>query len=149
MAGPNIPFVDISELDEIDEDSRRLTPGAALLTIGGARAVAAVVEEFYARLQGDPVTAPVFASVDLPRLKRHQLLMLVKVLGGPDRYTGRDLAAAHAGLAITGETYARVCLYLLTVMHDFKVPMDVLVVAHQVLAAVRDQIVTAPDEPRQ
>jgi len=49
--------------------------------------------------------------------------------GGPDRYDGRDLGVAHAGLAITDDAYQRVSLYLLTVLHDFKVPMDVLQVA--------------------
>lgn len=139
------PSLDASILDEIDEEGRRTTPSAALMTIGGAHAVAAVVEEFYQRLLSDPVTAPYFTSVDLGQLKRHQVLLLVKVLGGPDRYTGRDLAAAHTGLAITGEVYARVCLYLLTIMHEFKVPMDVLVAASQVLSGVQEQIVGGAD----
>ncbi|QSB15842.1 group 1 truncated hemoglobin [Natronosporangium hydrolyticum] len=136
-------FIEPAMLDEIDETARQSTPSAALLAIGGSRAVTAVVEEFYTRLLADPVTAPYFRAVEVDTLKRHQVLMLVKVLGGPDRYTGRDLQTAHAGLGITPEVYARVCLYLLTVMHDFKVPMDILVAANQVLVNVQGQIVTA------
>lgn len=134
-------FIEDSLLNEIDEQGRRDTPTAALMTIGGARAVAAVVDEFYRRLLADPVTAPYFTSVPMDTLKRHQVLMLVKVLGGPDRYQGRDLHSAHAHLHISAEAYTRVCLHLLTVMHDFKVPMDVLVAAEQILASVRDQVV--------
>lgn len=137
-------FMEPSLLDEIDDAGRQSTPTAALMAIGGAHAVAAVVEEFYSRLLADPVTAPYFRSIGMESLKRHQVLMLVKVLGGPDYYTGRDLQTAHAGLGITGEVYARVCLHLLTVMHDFKVPMDILVAANQILASVQDQIVTGP-----
>lgn len=139
-------FMDPTLLDEIDEENRRTTPSSALATIGGARAVAAVVDEFYHRLLTDPVTAGYFADLSLQRLKRHQVLLLVNVLGGPDHYTGRDLGTAHAHLGVTGEVYSRVCLYLLTVMHEFKVPMDVLVAAEQILASVRGEIVTMPSE---
>jgi hemoglobin len=137
-------FIEAPLLDEIDEAAGETTPTGALLSIGGAHAVAAVVEEFYVRLLADPVTAAYFDRVSLNDLKRHQVLLLVKVLGGPDRYSGRQLQAAHAGLGITAEVYARVCLYLLTVMHDFKVPMDVLVATDQILASVQDQIVATP-----
>jgi hemoglobin len=138
-------YIDDSLLDDIDEAGRQSAPTSALMTIGGSRAVAAVVDEFYRRLIDDPVTSPFFGSADLARLKRHQVLMLVKVLGGPDRYTGRDLRTAHADLRITGDIYARVCLHLLTVMHDFKVPMDVLVAANGILLSVADQVVGEPD----
>src|SRR5690606_24394783 len=99
-------FIEDSLLNEIDEQGRRDTPTAALMTIGGARAVAAVVDEFYRRLLADPVTAPYFTSVPMDTLKRHQVLMLVKVLGGPDRYQGRDLHSAHAHLHISAEARA-------------------------------------------
>jgi hemoglobin len=136
-------FVDDSLLAELDEQGRRETPTSALMAIGGARAVAAVVDEFYRRLLSDPATAPYFTSLaNMDGLKRHQVLMLVKVLGGPDRYDGQDLRSAHAHLGIDAEAYSRVCLHLLTVMHDFKVPMDVLVAANQILASVQSQIVT-------
>ena len=134
-------FMDSAVLDEIDQLGKDTTPTAALMTIGGAHAVAAVVDEFYARLLVDPVTAPYFTSLDLEALKRHQVLMLVKVLGGPDRYAGRDLHTAHAALGISDAVYRRVCLYLLLVMHEFEVPVEILVAADQVLASVRDQIV--------
>lgn len=135
-------FMEPATLDDIDAAGRETTPTAALMTIGGAHAVAAVVEEFYSRLLTDPVTAPYFSSIELDTLKRHQVLMLVKVLGGPDRYAGRDLKTAHAALGIHDDVYRRVCLYLLTVMHEFKVPIEILAAADQVLASVRDQVVS-------
>ncbi len=130
-------------LAELDAEANTSSPFVA---IGGAAAVSAVVDEFYARLLADPGTAGFFATLvegdGLARLKRHQVLLLTKVLGGPDRYDGRDLGEAHAGLAITDDAYQRVSLYLLTVLHDFKVPMDVLQVADATLRAVRPQIVS-------
>jgi hemoglobin len=141
----HVTSVGSDQLDQLDEIGRRESPGSALLAIGGAHAVAAVVDEFYTRLLADPATAGYFTGVDLTRLKRHQVLMLVKVLGGPDRYAGRDLAAAHAGLAIGHQTYSRVCLHLLTVMHEFKVPMDILVAANDILRSVASEVVSGQD----
>ena len=130
-------------LAELDAEANASSPFVA---IGGAAAVSAVVDEFYSRLLADPGTARFFATLiegdGMARLKRHQVLLLTKVLGGPDRYDGRDLGAAHADLAITDDAYQRVSLYLLTVLHDFKVPMDVLQVADSTLRAVRPQIVS-------
>ncbi|MGH3417371.1 MAG: group I truncated hemoglobin, partial [Actinocrinis sp.] len=67
-------------------------------TIGGAGAVHAAVDDFYARLLADPRLAPFFAEIDLRRLKTHQRAFLTAALGGAQLYQGRDMAAAHAGL---------------------------------------------------
>lgn len=132
---------------ELDTDARRDTPGSTFLAIGGTAAVSAVVEEFYVRLLADPATAgffePMVAADGLAALKRHQVLLITKVLGGPDRYSGRDLQAAHAHLGVTEDVYNRVSLHLLTVMHDFKVPMDVLVAVDGVLRSVAPLIMNA------
>ena len=141
---------DTALLGQLDAEAQQANPSSAFVAIGGAAAVSAVVDEFYTRLLADPATTefftPLVESDGLSALKRHQVLMLTKVLGGPDRYTGRDLQAAHAHLAITDETHRRVSLYLLTVMHDFKVPMDILQAADGILRSVRPQVVTRPQE---
>ncbi|HMI33836.1 MAG TPA: group 1 truncated hemoglobin [Propionibacteriaceae bacterium] len=62
--------------------------------IGGGSAVSAVVNDFYGRVLGDSQLAPYFEEVDLARLKRHQVLLVTKLLGGPDNYTGRPLDEA-------------------------------------------------------
>ena len=137
----------LAELDAEAAESHATSPFVA---VGGAGAVSAVVDEFYRRLLDDPATAGFFTPLvqedGLARLKRHQVLLLTKVLGGPDRYDGRDLGEAHAGLDITAAAYQRVSLYLLTVLHDFKVPMDVLQVADSTLRAVAPAIVSGSSE---
>jgi hemoglobin len=109
--------------------------------------VSAVVEEFYRRLLADPATAGFFTDLvardGMAGLKRHQVLLLAKVLGGPDRYPGRDLGVAHQGMAITAAAYQRVSLYLLTVMHEFGVPMDILQAADSTLRDVAPAIISA------
>lgn len=109
--------------------------------IGGAPAVTAVVDEFYRRLVVDEQVGHFFERVPLSGLKRHQVLMLTKVLGGPDRYDGRSLDAAHAGLGITDSDYDRVVMHLVDCLTEAGVPDDVLGRAGEVLTAVRPSIV--------
>ena len=63
--------------------------------VGGGPAVSAVVNDFYERVLGDPQLAPYFEGVDLARLKRHQVLLISQVLGGPANYDGRDWLTDH------------------------------------------------------
>jgi hemoglobin len=139
-------FIDSALVDQLDEDAAAFDPASAFARVGGAKAVVAVVEEFYARLLRDPRTAPAFAGLaadeGMAGLKRHQVLMLTQALGGPARYAGRDLGEAHADLAITEDTYRRVCLYLLTTLHDFRVPMEVLTGVDALLRGLAGQIVS-------
>src|SRR5512138_3163153 len=111
---------DTAFLAELDAEASN-DLASPFMMIGGAVAVSAVVEEFYSRLLADPATASFFAPLveanGMSSLKRHQVLMLTEVLGGPDRYAGRPLDVAHAPLNITGDIHRRVSLYLLTVMH--------------------------------
>lgn len=132
---------------ELDAEAERSYSSSPFVAIGGSAAVSAVVDEFYRRLLADPQTAGFFTGLvaddGLAALKRHQVLLLAKVLGGPDRYDGRDLGTAHQGLKIDDEAYRRVSLHLLTVLHDNAVPMDVMVAADAVLRDVAGSIVTS------
>jgi hemoglobin len=133
--------------EELDAEAKASCPNSPFVAVGGSSAVSAVVDEFYRRLLADPSTSGFFASLleadGLPALKRHQVLLLAKVLGGPDRYPGRDLGVAHEGMAITAAAYRRVSLYLLTVLHEFGVPMDILEVADSTLREVGPAIISA------
>jgi hemoglobin len=80
--------------------------------IGGESAVGAVVDDFYGRVLTDPALAPYFDGVDLTRLKAHQRAFVGVALGGPERYEGRGMEAAHKGLRITGDAFDRVVQHL-------------------------------------
>lgn len=111
--------------------------------LGGSTAVTAVIDDFYAHVLDDPPLAPYFDGVELPKLKRHMVVLLTKVLGGPDSYAGRDLHEAHKGLGITDEHYTRVGYYLLGVLWEHGAGVDGLMHMAEVLADVKSQIVTA------
>jgi hemoglobin len=110
--------------------------------IGGNDALKLAVDRFYVAVLGDEQLAPYFEGKDVAAIKRHQVLLLTTILGGPQPYDGRDLGEAHAGLAVTGADYDRTVAHLVTVLQDLGVsgaPMETLQAA---VLGTRDAIVT-------
>lgn len=111
--------------------------------IGGGRAVAGVVDEFYELVLSDPSLAPFFHDVDMARLKRHQVMLISQALGGPVTYDGRALGAAHAGMGINNDHFGRVVGHLVTAMSGAGVTPDVIERVGGALGAAKADIVTA------
>lgn len=80
--------------------------------IGGKAALSAVVDNFYERVLGDQLLAPLFAKTDMKKQRAHQVAFLAAALGGPNEYRGRSMRDAHRGLGITGEHFAHVAQHL-------------------------------------
>jgi len=76
--------------------------------IGGFSTVQALVEDFYERVLRIESLRHYFAGVDMSNLVRHQTDFFCMVLGGPVRYSGRQLREAHRHLSIAGEDFDRV-----------------------------------------
>jgi hemoglobin len=111
--------------------------------VGGADAVTKVVQLFYERVLADPELADYFTGSDMVRLKRHQVLLISQVLGGPAEYDGRDLRDAHAGMQITSDHYARVFGHLVAVLHDAGVDAEIIGRVGSELAGAERDIVSA------
>jgi hemoglobin len=109
--------------------------------VGGQPAIREVVEQFYARVLADEELAPYFVDVDVAQVKRHQVLLLSQVLGGPAGYDGRDLGEAHRGLGITSDHYDKVVGYLVAVLTELGADDDVLEAAGAVVGGVKADIV--------
>ncbi|WBB53137.1 group 1 truncated hemoglobin [Verrucosispora sp. WMMD573] len=114
--------------------------------IGGAAAVKAAVELFYDRVLADAELAGYFAEVDMAGQRRHLALMLTVVLGGPNEYTGRDLASAHQPLNIPVAHYVKVGEHLTATLTQLGVPGDIIADVQAVLAQVQDQVVAGGDQ---
>lgn len=114
--------------------------------IGGAPSVKAAVDDFYVRLVGDPAVAHFFAEIDLQKLKAHQRAFIAAALGGPEVYQGRDMAAAHAGLAIADADFDAVVAHLVDTLAGLGVPPELIGEIGAKLLPLREQIVTAPAE---
>lgn len=111
--------------------------------IGGAPAVSAVVDQFYQRLLEDPTLNHFFTHTDLPRLKRHQVLLISQVLGGPAEYSGRELGQAHEGLNITNDDFNHVVAHLVDVLRKNSVDEDIIARVGEALGAAEKDIVEA------
>jgi hemoglobin len=120
-------------------------PASHYNRIGGAAAVKAAVELFYDRVLADAELAGYFADVDMVGQRRHLALMLTVVLGGPNEYSGRDLASAHQPLNIPVAHYVKVGDHLTATLTQLGVPDDIIVHVQAVLAQVQDQVVAAED----
>jgi hemoglobin len=83
---------------------RTLEPSLTSLyeRIGGAPAVKAAVDVFYGKVLADPHLAPFFGGVDMGAQSAKQRAFLIMAFGGPNAYTGADLARGHAHLVARG-----------------------------------------------
>lgn len=120
------------------------TPASHYDRVGGKPAIREVVEQFYARVLDDDELAPYFTDADVSEVKRHQVLLLSQVLGGPAEYDGRELGAAHRGLGITSDHYDKVVGHLVAVLTDLGADDELLAAAGGVLAGVKADIVENP-----
>jgi hemoglobin len=112
--------------------------------LGGEATVQAVVERFYQLILDDEMLAPYFGDADLRELKRHQVLLLSQVMGGPASYAGRELGEAHAGLGITDRDFTRVAGHLATALDEAGAGGEVIARVSETVEATREQIVTVP-----
>jgi hemoglobin len=87
--------------------------------IGGAPAVAALVDAFYERVLADEELAPFFEDADMARLREMQRMLFTMALGGPDAYEGRPLAHAHRGRGIRREHLQRFVEHLFATLEAF------------------------------
>lgn len=115
--------------------------------IGGAASVKAAVQLFYERVLVDPDLVGYFEKIEMEEQRRHMVLMLTTVLGGPNNYAGRGLPEAHQPLNIPVEHYAKVGGHLIATLTQLGVPADILDDVRGVLASVQDQVVANGNRP--
>jgi hemoglobin len=120
--------------------------------LGGAPAVSAAVEIFYRKMLSDERVARFFDDVDLERQIAKQTGFLTMVLGGPNRYTGKDMRAGHAHLVARGLDDAHVDVVLehlgATLIELGASPAQVAEVA-AIANSVRGEVLGRPASPKQ
>ncbi|GAA3839873.1 group 1 truncated hemoglobin [Sphaerisporangium flaviroseum] len=94
--------------------------------IAGAQVLPDIVQQFYTIVLDDPDLKPYFDDVDMARLRRHMVILLGAILGGPYVYEGRELGEAHKGLGITDEHYGKVVKILVTLLRRNGVGQEVI-----------------------
>jgi hemoglobin len=100
--------------------------GPTLYTrLGGYDAIAAVSDDFIARLAADKQLARFLVGMsDNSKARLRQLVvdLLCQATGGPCVYIGRDMKTSHKGLGITGSDWDISVKALVASLDKFKVP---------------------------
>ncbi len=85
--------------------------------------------------------------IDRVRLQQHMTYFLTAALGGPRRYTGRGMEAAHAGRNITDEAFDRVVGHIVAVLESLRVPAEWIGEIGAAVAPLRGHVVTGRPAP--
>lgn len=117
------------------------TPASHYDRLGGAPTIREAVDRFYALVLADPDLAPFFTDSDVSTVKRHQVLLLSQVLGGPAAYDGRALGEAHRGLGIAETHYDKVVAHLVSVLVGLGADDEAIAAAGAVVSSVKPDIV--------
>src|SRR5262249_26934790 len=115
--------------------------------LGGEPAVRAVVRDFLPRAAKDPKVNfdrggafPLDAQA-VARLEQRLMELVSAVGGGPLKYTGRDMKAAHQGMRITDAEFDALAGHLVASLKKFKVPAKEANELVGAVAATRKDIV--------
>ncbi|MDP1798740.1 MAG: group 1 truncated hemoglobin [Planctomycetaceae bacterium] len=118
--------------------------------LGGEAAVKAVVDDFVARAASNPKVNFTRKGTDtewpatpenVAKLKMHLVNMIGMVTGGPQKYTGRDMKAAHVGMKITNAEFDALAGDLIATLDKFKVPAAEKNELLTIIGSTRDAIV--------
>jgi len=109
---------------------------------GGLRRI---VHDLYPRVLADTVLMGYFKHLgehELSWLRWHMLTFLAIATGGPSKYVGRDLHAAHEHLQITGEAFDRLLGHLAATMRELEVAWEDRQAVLAMVEGQRDAVVT-------
>jgi len=93
--------------------------------IGGYDAIARVVDDFFGRFAADPALTPFLGGLNAAaqgRVRQNFIDYFCSRAGGPCLYNGRDMAAAHEGLAIGAQHFDAVILHIGAALEAQRVP---------------------------
>ena len=111
--------------------------------LGGAKALGPVVDSFYKKVLADNRVNSFFETTDMERQAKKQKAFLSFAFGGPNKYTGKSMADAHAHLVKRGleDLHVDVIIELLgKTLIEFEVPAEKIAEVAAVAESVRDQV---------
>jgi hemoglobin len=93
--------------------------------LGGYDAIAAVTDDFLARLAAEPQFSKFFAghgTDSIKRIRQNIVDQLCAATGGPCIYVGRDMKTTHGGLGVTERDWDLSVKDLVATLDKFNVP---------------------------
>jgi hemoglobin len=156
-----IPEREAAELLKLIGDTRKdivdNTPPPPPLweRLGGEKAVKAVVHDFVETASQDPKVNwsrdGKFKLTDLnrPLLEVSLLEFISSVTGGPLKYIGKDMKAAHAGMGITDDEFNAAAKHLVDALKKHKVGQKEIDEMMLLVESTRKDIVEKPAEKKE
>ena len=95
-------------------------------TLGGREGVERLVRAFVEASARDFIVGFFFEGKDLERIILHETELAVAHLGGPSRYSGKPLRAAHGPLRINRGHFRRRLAILRTILREEGAPEDIV-----------------------
>lgn len=108
--------------------------------IGGEPAVDAAVDLFYRKVLADERINQFFDTVDMDAQRAKQKAFLTVAFGGPNKYSGKDMRAAHAHMKLTEEHFNAVMEALGGTLKELNVPDDLIGEAAAIAMSVKDDV---------
>jgi hemoglobin len=108
--------------------------------IGGEAAVDAAVDIFYRKVLADARISHFFDTVDMDAQRAKQKSFLTVAFGGPNKYSGKDMRAAHAGMKLTEEHFNAVMENLGNTLKELKVPDALIGEAAAIALSVKNEV---------
>jgi len=117
--------------------------------LGGKKAIVAVVDSFVARVAGDKKINGFFAKTAadpkrLAKFKGNLVDLICMGSGGPCKYKGKSMKAAHAGMGVTTADFNALVGDLVATLNQFKVPAEEQKELLAVLGPMQKDIVEKP-----
>ncbi|MZQ84144.1 group 1 truncated hemoglobin [Paenibacillus sp. 5J-6] len=108
--------------------------------VGGAPAIAKVVDYFYELILADDTVNEFFKNTDMEKQRKHQTKFISFALGGPNQYSGLSMARAHKGMNLQPVHFNAVANHLSEALAHFDVPKSDIdqVITH--VASLKDDI---------
>jgi len=111
--------------------------------IGGDKALEAAVDIFYTKVINDPALTPFFDGISMDRQKRMQKAFLAVAFGGPNKYTGRSMRAAHArpvAIGLNETHFDKVAEHLQRTLLELSVPYELIEQAMTIAASTKSDV---------
>ena len=90
--------------------------------LGGKPAIQAVVDDFIGNVAADNRINSFFANTNIPRLNTMLVNQICQATGGPCKYEGRSMKAAHAGMGVSDLHFNALVEDLVKSLNKFNVP---------------------------
>jgi hemoglobin len=86
--------------------------------IGGYSTINRVATAFYEKVKNSIQLAPYFEDSDIQTLVRHQTEFLGSIMGGPAKYSNKDLEQVHRFLDITDSAFDEMVSLMIAAFYD-------------------------------